>query len=153
MVAEIFLTPKSPCRNEYFRQYARICGRSSPKVNEWFWEKVVTVKADVVALHIFFLSLRERRMAWRVVKGAAVRKPCNPVALHQKRLLIRRAGNQSGSDMPSDQEEKAMANTAEIRRAQRRSTEAVRSLGCDLSRSERKLLRYLCELHCDKCHV
>jgi len=39
-----------------------------------FYEKVVKVKADVAALHIFSLSSPAPGMAWRVVKGVAVRE-------------------------------------------------------------------------------
>jgi hypothetical protein len=43
-------------------------------VNEYFYEKVVKVKADVAALHIFFLSSQDPWVAWRVVKGVAVKQ-------------------------------------------------------------------------------
>jgi hypothetical protein len=50
-----------------------------------FYEKVIKVKADVAALHIFFppTSTMLRWVAWRAVKGAVFGRSSRPLtALH-----------------------------------------------------------------------
>jgi hypothetical protein len=54
-----------PCRGRAFDLW---------DCHECFYEKVVKVRADVAALHIFSLLSQDPSVAWRVVKGVAVRQ-------------------------------------------------------------------------------
>ena len=64
-----------------------------------FYEKVIKVKADVAALHIFFSHHQRRyiRVAWRAVKGTVLAQGCENAWLQR----LRRAPEKDSTVLPS----------------------------------------------------